>query len=427
MGMVEKSYLAYSFSLLILIVGMTINALVFDVVEWELPILALMAVYPSLMIYAYGQYRRTREVHERAQAHGQLRLLAGGVAHDFNNVLTSINGYAQLAAENVDNQMMTRHALTEILRASERAGMLTRQLVSFAGRDNSSYEPVSLAEEIESLAGLLKPNIHPDIRIVTRAAAGLPKVSGDAVQIQQVMMNLVLNAADATTPPGEIHVDLGTKGDKVFFTVSDQGVGIPRKDLQNVFDPFFTTKPKGHGLGLAVVRNIVEAHGGSVELASQEGKGTSITITLQTTEGAEPVVKVPVPEPEKRRDDARLVLVADDEASIRHIVREVLEREGCEVIEAVDGRDCIEKYQANQEQLRAVILDIKMPHVSGWDCLRQIRVGRPDLPVLVISGYDPEAEANHELDDYSDFLEKPFRISQFLAAFHGIAEKRFEV
>ncbi len=367
-----------------------------------------------------------------AQKLESLGLLAGGVAHDFNNLLTVIQGNANMAREALEDPEVAGGCLRNIEDTCRRASDLVRQMLAYSGRGRIQVEDLDLNRLVQEIAQLLSVSIPKTVSLRFELAKELPPVSADAAQLQQVVMNLVTNAAEAIgEAPGCITLRSGVQelgetdvtglqvaeslnpGSFVFLEVADTGSGMDSEIQARIFDPFFTTKFTGRGLGLAAMQGIVRGHGGGVEIRSSPGAGTlfrvylpALSRTLQPPE-AGPLLPLP-PTP-----GFGLVLVVDDEAGIRQFARHILEGAGFEVITAEDGVDAVEQVRAHQQELRLVLLDLTMPRLGGEEALVEMRGMGFRAPVIRWSGYTHQAPRS---DSSMAFLRKPFSSEELLAA-----------
>ena len=405
MSVAEKAYRFYSVLIAILIVGMTGIAVFHELKDWLLPIIALIAIYPSVVLYAYGKSLEDEELKAKADALSALQVLSGGVAHDFNNILTGISGYAEFAKTSGIEPRATERALDKILDSAERASLLTRQLMSFSEVQKHQLVAVDIGREVRTVADMLDPSLDSDIKIKLDLPQDIVVAKGDPVQLHQVLLNLMLNAVEASKSPGVIRVKVETSQDKVQIEVADDGEGIPSSVKDSLFQPFVTSKAKGHGLGLAVVKNIVEEHQGTVDVVSNVGMGARFIVRLPKAHTAES-------ESVEAQTTVNTILIADDEKPIRVILRQVMEMDGYDVIEAEDGNRFLELFDLHHEEICAVVLDIKMPGKTGWQCLDEVRRVAPNLPALIISGYDPEGPNIERPDRAMKFIAKPFRIAE---------------
>jgi signal transduction histidine kinase/ActR/RegA family two-component response regulator len=359
---------------------------------------------------------------QKLEAIGQL---AGGVAHDFNNLLTAIMGYGQLLMNRVDPGSTARRDVDEILRAADRAAALTRQLLAFSRRQVLEPKVLDLNAAITETDKMLRRLIGEDIDLVTVPSPKLGRVKVDPGQIVQVLMNLVVNARDAMPEGGKLtietaNVELGAEyvrerpdvkaGPYVMLAVSDTGIGMSRETAARVFEPFFTTKEpgKGTGLGLSTVHGIVKQSGGHVELYSEPGEGTTFKIYLPRVEDLVEL-ETTSPAPVGRSEGNEVLLLVEDEDSIRRAMRESLELLGYLVLEAKDGSQAITYCERRGQPIDLIITDVVMPLMSGPEMVQRVIAVRPELRALFVSGYADHALVHRGLRTArSAFLQKPF-------------------
>ncbi len=364
----------------------------------------------------------------QAQKMESIGTLAGGVAHDFNNMLTAIIGNVQLVLESTPSESPDYPMLTEIEKAATRATALTRQLLTFSRRQPLERRTIDLNATINELSQMLQRLIGEHVDVTIHLADQLSPIFADPAQIQQVVMNLAVNARDAM--PGGGHLLIATRemvmdeqacrnhpwaqpGRYAQLIVGDSGTGMDAELQQRIFEPFFTTKErgKGTGLGLSVVYGIIKQHEGFVQVDSAAERGTTFTIFLPVPEVALGVV-VPDLSPLVRGGN-ETILVAEDEASLRHLASTVLERLGYTVILAQDGLEAVNLFRANQSRIDLVILDLVMPRFSGRDALDLMRAIRPDLRALFVTGYDDAVAQVPGVDALvsgANLLQKPYRV-----------------
>ena len=358
--------------------------------------------------------RREAAASEAGARHVQklesIGVLAGGIAHDFNNLLHVVLGNADLARLQLDAAAPAREYLDEVIRATQRAGELTQQLLAYSGRGAIEIRHLNLSDEVREMATLLRTAISKQATLVWELTPGLPAVTADPTQVRQVVMNLITNASDALgDAAGTITLRTGIDGELVFLEVSDTGVGMDTGTLQRIFDPFFSTKFTGRGLGLAAVMGIVESHHGHIRLRSAPGEGTTFRILFPAVLDSADVGPPRVSATQWRGQGT--VLVVEDEEGVREVVRRMLERLGFQVITAEDGIAALERLQAHQGAIAAVLLDLSMPRMTGQEALHEIRRLRPDVPVVLMSGYTEQEVASKLLDSVggaTGFLQKPF-------------------
>ena len=363
-----------------------------------------------------------------------LGVLAGGVAHDFNNLLTIIMGNASLARLSLDRPEDITPNLGYIESAAQRAADLCRQMLAYSGKGRFFVRSVDLNTVLRETADLVRSSAARNHHLELQLAADLAPVRADASQLQQVAMNLLINAAEATGPAGGIirvtttnlqltsdrlaraHLGPDLPGGRyTLLEVADNGCGISRDLQERIFDPFFTTKFTGRGLGLAAVLGIVRAHEGAIEVESEPGRGATFRVFLPTT--TEPVHSTqPVHAPARRLlGRGRTLLIADDERLLRETVRDLLQRLGFEVIVAADGAEAVVLFGQHREKLAAVLLDLTMPETDGVAAFAAIHELAPRMPVVLMSGYSrDEAVERFEHRGLAGFLQKPFAAEALL-------------
>jgi PAS domain S-box-containing protein len=380
--------------------------------------------------------RRLESQLHHAQKMESLGLLAGGVAHDFNNLLLSILGNLDLARGAWRDGRSPSQALDDLEIAAERATDLARVMLAYSGRARFEIRPLDFTELTGEILRLLRASLPSTVRFDTDLPDSLPAIEGDRAQIQQVILNLVTNAADAIgDEDGTISVRTGAgaaaecrlgqpaldadfgDGSVSWLQVTDSGPGIDATTLERIFDPFFTTKGAGRGLGLSAVLGIVRSHGGALDVRSTPGRGTSFRMLFPALTG--PAPPEPQVEPARRKGlSGSRVLVVDDEDRVREMVGRLLKRSGCEVLTARDGLEAQGVVRAEAGRLDAVLLDLVMPRCSGEQALVAIREMAPDLPVVLTSGFtEQEVSARHVGRGPTSFLGKPYRLADLEAAF----------
>ena len=384
-----------------------------------------------------GWVWRFRDVTERHLLEEQLRQsqkmeavgqLAGGIAHDFNNLLTIVRGNLDLVRDDRTLSADTREMLDEVARAAGRAADLTRQLLAFGRKQTLRVTVFSLSETITGLEPMLRRVVGPSITLSTDASEGEIQIRADRGQLDQVVMNLVLNARDAMPQGGAIQLttrlvrvveprtvalgDVMPAGVYAELAVADSGEGIAADDLNRIFEPFYTTKPvgQGTGLGLAMVHGIVRQSHGFIDVESALGIGTTMRLLFPVAvEGAvakaavQPPAAAPAPAP-----GSQTILVAEDETAVRRLIKTLLRREGYTILEAANGREALEIIGSHPGPIHLVVSDVMMPELTGTALSRELRKERPELPVLLISGYTtPEGLGEADLAG-GGFLGKPF-------------------
>lgn len=377
----------------------------------------------------------TEDVSDRVNLEGQLRQsqkmeaigqLAAGVAHDFNNLLTVVQGYTQLLLAMQQPGGMGREALEKILGATQRAAGLTGQLLMFSRKQVNQPKAVDLNAVVSNVTGMLRPLLGENIRLNLHPAKTLPAIMADAAMLEQVLVNLAVNARDAMPKGGDLIITTFTSeiddsylkcrpqasaGTFVGLQVSDAGMGMDAVTLERIFEPFFTTKGagKGTGLGLATVYGIIKQHRGWVEVASQVGVGTTFKIFIPAVEKVVQNTEH-IQNPEAVRGGSETILVVEDEPALRELVTKVLRNYGYQVIEAAHGKDALRIWRDTATKPALLLTDMMMPEgMTGWELAAKIRTESPEMKVLFTSGYSPEIFGTDvQLDARSNFLPKPY-------------------
>jgi PAS domain S-box-containing protein len=398
------------------------------------------SVYPAregLSVY-FRDVTERRRFEERAR-HTQklesLGVLAGGIAHDFNNLLTAILGSSSLIQEELPQNSPVRPFVDNVIHASERASQLTRQMLAYSGRGRFVVEPLDLAVQVREITVLLETSITSQVELALDLNSAGILIDADGGQIQQLVMNLVLNGAEAIGPAagrvvvstsvheisssimpdnlGGDHVEPGTY---ILLQVEDTGCGMDEATLARIFDPFFTTKFTGRGLGLAAVLGIVRGHRGAIKVTSTPGVGTCFKVFFPVAAGQL------LPKPKTKIVDLQgtaTILVVDDEPVVQKLARSSLERYGYRVMVASNGKEALEilassLYRSKRREISLVLLDMTMPVMSGEEALLKIKVLHPDVKVIASSGYN-EIEAMRRFGaGITAFLQKPYRASQLV-------------
>ncbi len=349
-------------------------------------------------------------------------MLAGGIAHDFNNLLTIISGYSQLLLNAVSET--ERSSIEQILKASERAAQLTGQLLAFSRRKELQPQALDVNRIVLGMSTMLRRLIGEHIELRLALASNLGVVYADPGQLDQVLMNLVVNARDAMAQGGKLvietaNVDLNDEytgrhlgvrpGPYVMIAVNDTGMGMDQVTRERVFDPFFTTKEKGKGtgLGLSTVYGVVKQAGGTIDLYSELQHGTTVKVFLPRAGNAS-VIERPSPDPIEPAGGRETILVVEDEDAVRRLVRSTLERRGYRVLVASGGPEALQVARC-EEPIDLVVTDLVMPQMSGVEVAARIQQDRPRTRVLFMSGYtDRSLQKTGVLPDAMEFLQKPF-------------------
>jgi two-component system CheB/CheR fusion protein len=384
-----------------------------------------------------------RELQE-TQKLESLGLLAGGIAHDFNNLLTGILGSASLAYAELAADQPLRVQLREIVQASERAAFLTRQMLAYAGRGRFVTETIDLGDLVKEISELIRTSIPKTVEIRLNLNPDLPRVEVDPAQVQQIVMNLVINGAEAIGDGAAGKVEVRTSvremdvreandffgaeqfgpGTYVQLEVSDNGAGMDDATKSRIFDPFFTTKFTGRGLGLAAVLGIVRKHRGGIRVYSTPGQGTCFAVLFPASKRARTSTR-----PEPPRDISvpagSIALVIDDEEVVRKVAHTTLTRAGMMVLTAEDGKAGVELFREHRSIVSVIILDAQMPVMGGEEALPLLRLIDPDIPVILTSGFD-ESEAARRFAhlNLSLFLQKPFTAQRLVQAVAATIESK---
>ncbi len=386
---------------------------------------------------------------QESQKLESLGVLAGGVAHDFNNILLAIQGNLEFAVASLPPEAPARESLAEVERAARRAADLCRQLLAYSGKGRFAIGSLSLARAIEETAQMLAVSISKKAELRFDLAPDLPLIEADETQIRQVIMNLIINASEAlgerggviavsagTTVCDRAHLNGMINGEKipegryVFFDVADTGCGMDEETQRKMFDPFFTTKSAGRGLGLPVILGIVRGHGGAVGIRSEPGKGSAFRLVFPVSASTVEHIDEDLALVAGWRGNGTVLLV-DDEEMVRAVAKRMLEHLGFEVLLASDGVEALEIFRARLGTISLVILDLTMPRMDGIETLAALRGVSDDVTVMLSSGYsEHEISKRFAGKGFSGFIEKPYRISELGdklrnvlgARAHGVAE-----
>jgi signal transduction histidine kinase/ActR/RegA family two-component response regulator len=394
--------------------------------------------------------RRERKILEERVRQNQrmesLGVLAGGVAHDFNNLLVGIMGNSSLMLDMVPSSSPLVPLLSDIVLASQKAADLTRQMLAYAGKGRFVSEPTDLSALVQDIGGLVRTSISRKVQIQLNATTNLPSIEADPTQIQQLIMNLLINGAEAIgDQTGTVIVTTGVRdvdasqlnryytapeiasGQFVFLEVKDNGCGMDESTLSRIFEPFFTTKFTGRGLGLAATLGIVRGHQGALKVESEVGNGSTFEILFPATTRAPLRKREPPPARAPRRNSPGEghILVVDDEEVVRCTAKSALERYGYTVLLSENGHHAVDVFMRLSGQISLILLDLTMPVMGGEEALRKLRAIRPDVAVILTSGYD-EARAleGFRETEVSGFLKKPYTVESLVKLVRSILSSR---
>jgi PAS domain S-box-containing protein len=381
---------------------------------------------------AEDERRSLQEQLHQAQKMEAVGLLAGGIAHDFNNVLSIILGAAEVTERALASGRPPGDGLAAIVEASKRAAALIRKLLAFSRSQVLSVETIDLSEALTAFAPLLASGLGGAVAFETRVSSVPAWVRADRSQVEQLLLNLCTNAAQAMPSGGRLVVEIrpisidaayatahpwARPGEYFEIRVVDTGMGMDEATRARVFEPFFTAKSGGTGLGLAVVHGIVEQHRGCVHIESQPGRGTTVRVLLPATEPPLRERSVSSGDAQPLAGGKETILVAEDEPSLRRMVARVLTDLGYRVIVASDGHEAVSEFEAHAEEIDLALLDVLMPGMSGTECYRTMRDLKPSLRVLLMTGYATDASLGTiDASGPPAVLRKPFELRDLARA-----------
>jgi PAS domain S-box-containing protein len=377
---------------------------------------------------AEEERKRLEEQLLQAQKMESIGRLAGGVAHDFNNLLTAIIGYSQLVLARMGQEDGFRKEIEEVLRAGQRAASLTSQLLAFSRRQKLERKVINVDDTINNMIKMLRRIIGEDVDVAVHTAAVQPFIFADPSQVEQVLLNLAVNARDAMPEGGSLTIETDNVefdeglchrhlwarlGRFVRLAVKDTGTGMDGETLKRIFEPFFTTKEsgKGTGLGLAVVYGVVNQHDGLINVRSEPERGTCFEIyfPLHSEDAGERSDEKTLP----ARGGKETILVAEDEESLQDLTRKILTKLGYRVLMAKDGMEALEMFEASDEEIALVILDMVMPRMSGREVYLRLRAAGSDVPVIFMTGYSADVIDTNFVESLGiPLLRKPYDINE---------------
>jgi PAS domain S-box-containing protein len=380
-----------------------------------------------------AENKRISEQFLQAQKLESLGVLAGGIAHDFNNILLSISGNADLALRNLGHDSPAAVNLKRIKNATDKAAELARQMLAYSGKGKFLVETLDLNHLLEEMLHILEISISKKVLLHLNLQRPLPCIDADATQLRQIVMNLVINAAEAIGDrSGEIFistslVDYGEHdpplvgaeqhlsfGRYLCLAVTDTGCGMDAQTRAKLFEPFFTTKFTGRGLGMAAVQGIIRGHRGAIQVCSEPGQGSTFQVLLPVTD--KPVQPATFLEEQEEWRGTGKILLVDDEEAVRNIATEMLQELGFSVLSAGDGAEALRVFAGNPD-IDCVILDLTMPQMDGRHCFQELRRLNPAVKVILISGYsEQEIDLKLDNDELAGFLQKPFWLSSLREA-----------
>lgn len=386
--------------------------------------------------------KRSEEMLRQTQKMESLGLLAGGIAHDFNNLLVAILGQTSVALAKMGQEEGARPHVEKVKKAAERAASLTHQLLAYSGGGQFNIQPTQLNQLIQDNIHFFEVALPPHVRLETHLNETLPLIDADAGQMQQVLMNLVINGAEAIDgKQGTVHLTTYTTqldgseieywqrtslplipGLYVCLQVQDDGSGMSAELLNRIFDPFVSTKATGRGLGLSAVLGIIRGHRGGVVVQSQPGHGTCYRLVFPALPVAPEAPQPPtVTSPAKRRTET--VLVIDDEEWVREAVQDILTMEGCHVYAAADGQAGLTLFQHHRNNIHLILLDLSMPGLNGKQTYQALRALDPHVKIVLSSGYDESDVATMLADDpLTRFLHKPYDLTQLTQHLYSLLQ-----
>ncbi len=378
--------------------------------------------------------RATEDQLRQAQKMEAVGRLAGGIAHDFNNALAVILSYSEFLSSDIEAGSPMRDDVQEIRKAAKRAADLTRHLLMFSRQQVLDTKILDLNEVLNGMEKMLQRLVGEDVEVRFSTAAGLKKIEADPSSLEQIIMNLVINARDAMPTGGELtietaEVDIDPISENrdgrahVMLAVTDTGIGMDERTQSRIFEPFFTTKPqdKGTGLGLSTVFGIVEQSGGMIRVESALGKGTTFRIYLPCKDGADEIVHMPTGGVTTHGSET--ILLVEDEEQVRVVAREILKRHGYRVVDARNAGEAFLLCEKHVGVIDLMLSDVVMPQMSGPELSRRLAASRPEMKILFMSGYTDDSTVHHGISHSTiAFLQKPFTPASLAAKVRAVLD-----
>jgi PAS domain S-box-containing protein len=366
---------------------------------------------------------------QQSQKLESLGVLSGGIAHDFNNILAIIMGYCALTKMDYEK---TEKNIPEIEKAVERAAALCRQMLAYAGKASLTHTQIIMSTLVDEMVSMLKTTIKQNVLIKSELGAGIPAISGDASQIRQIVMNLIINAAEAIgDDQGEIGVSLAKAeikaeqtekdhigktipaGQYICLEVTDNGCGMEEETRRKIFEPFYTTKFTGRGLGMSAVLGIITAHKGALQLESQPGQGTTFKVYLPVHIGNSETEETHRKAASAPWQGSGTILLAEDEVQVKYIAITLLKKLGFKVIDAANGKEALELYQKNAADITLVVTDIGMPVMNGYELFYKLKQLSPQLPIVISSGFgEGDIALKIPPEKTAGFINKPYNFDK---------------
>jgi PAS domain S-box-containing protein len=388
------------------------------------------------------EHRLLQSKMQHAQKLESLGVLAGGIAHDFNNLLMSVLGNADLALLKLAPEAPSREYVEKIEKAAERAAELTNQMLAYSGKGRFVVQPIQVSRLVEEMGHLLETVISKKATMQFHLAPDLSPIEADASQVRQVVMNLITNASEALgEKSGTVRVSTGgidadraylaesflddelPEGRYVYLEVSDTGCGMDPETRGRIFDPFFTTKFTGRGLGLAAVLGIVKGHGGTIKVYSEPDRGSTFKVLFPASHAD--------PQPVEAKGEAvranlrgTTILLVDDDRGVLEVAGTMLERAGFRVLTAADGLKGVEAFRQHRDEVALILLDMTMPGMDGEEAFQELRRIRPDVRVILSSGYNEQDATNRFAGKgLAGFIQKPYRSARLLDRIYEALER----